>query len=81
MTKKITVASNYNDWEGVYVNGKLIQEHHHIDWPALLKHLGFEYESLEITDQEWLENLGSLPEKLEDIPKTALATEEDEDEE
>jgi len=60
-------ATNYDDWEGLYFNGKLIKEGHHIDWREILKAGGLDLTVKEV-DQEWLANgPGCLPKNIEDV--------------
>lgn len=64
-----------DDWQGLYVNGCLIEEGHTIRITDLLeilkdrKLLTFDYHEI---DQNYLEDLGSLPDKFEDIDKSEL---------
>lgn len=61
---KMTIVQG-DDWEGLYVDGKLVEETHQIDWRARwVKLMGAE--TVE-ADYEWLENRGTLPENLEDV--------------
>lgn len=65
MTKTITITTNHDDWEGLYVNGVLFTEGHKLRSEDIFEALGIEYE--EITAYSHLENYGSLPDKLEDL--------------
>ena len=77
----ILSAGDY-DWEGIYYNGKLINEGHNIDLSRVLKALGYnirfiyieEGEEEEKEEEKGIFNIfGRLPENLEDI-ETILAT-------
>lgn len=52
-----------DDWEGLYIDGQLQMEGHHIRLEELLKVLGVEMEFIE-PDQDWIEEHGRLPDKL-----------------
>lgn len=62
---KITFV-NGDDWEGLYINGKLIMENHCLDVFRVLNAIGIDYNFLD-ADVEWLVNLGRLPENLTDV--------------
>ncbi len=64
--KKITFVSDDNDWEGLYINGKLVMENHRLDWDDILDAIGVEYETI-VADDEWLAEHGTLPDKLSDV--------------
>lgn len=70
--KTATIIDNGDDWEGVYIDGKLIVQDHRINPKELLKQLGYFVETLE-PDYEWLDAQGYLPEDLSDV---MLAVEE-----
>jgi hypothetical protein len=58
-----------DDWEGLYVNGKLIREGHGIeidDIPTDV--LGVEIESIYPND-DWLKDGGRMPENLDEVPR------------
>jgi hypothetical protein len=57
-----------DDWKGLYLDGKLVEEGHRVDTIDVLKHLGIKAESVWAND-EWLGDFGSLPEKLEEVVK------------
>ena len=56
-----------DDWEGLYINGQLVEEHHHVRTVDVLKHLGILCEVI-YPDQAWLEERGSLPMNLAEVP-------------
>jgi len=58
----ITDASG--DWEGIYIDGKLVEEGHSLDPRTVLEAADVPFTHRE-TD---LKELGSLPENLEDVP-------------
>jgi hypothetical protein len=64
----VYVDNEDGDWEGWYLNGKLIDEGHRVDTCQLLKQLGFNIVRREMT-YEQMEELGCrFPESLEDVP-------------
>ena len=64
---KITiVSSSSGDWEGLYIDGILKVEDHHISNEALLKAAGVTAESFEAAEG-WVEGRGRLPELLSDV--------------
>lgn len=62
---KITFVDG-DDWEGLYINNKLVLENHSLRISDVLKALGIKYESI-IADDEWLASCGNLPENLADV--------------
>ncbi len=67
MAKKINevVIVDADDWQGLYVNGKLQYENHEIRPDEILKILGINYRIIEC-DSNWIENQGGrLPKNLE----------------
>jgi hypothetical protein len=56
------------DWEGIYVDGKLVFENHSITAHEALEHAGVKYKFVE-ADGDWLAERGHLPEKLKDVKK------------
>lgn len=64
------VTNDYGDWEGVYINGRLIGQHHHVQLQDVVRALGFDYHHFEVK-QDWLEGNVELPADLADIPKEA----------
>lgn len=68
-TPKITIVSNGNDWEGLYLDGVLFCEDHKITPYDLARALDLESEAVEVSYQ-WLgEKVTRLPEKLSGVPK------------
>lgn len=65
MTKKITIATNYDDWEGLYVDGILFTEGHKLRSEDIFEALGIHYE--EVSAGSYLENYGRLPENLDEL--------------
>lgn len=57
-----------DDWEGVYINGKLVTEGHHVRIDELLQLLGIDGGQI-YADDAWLAEQGSLPENLEDVKR------------
>lgn len=69
---KITIVSNGDDWEGLYLDGVLFCQDHQITVHDLTAALGLDSETVEVSPR-WLgEKVVSLPEKLSTIPKKAI---------
>ena len=69
---KITIVSNGDDWEGLYLDGVLFEEDHKIRVRHLAEALDLEIETVEVSPR-WLgEKVVSLPEKLSAIPKKVI---------
>lgn len=67
-----------SDWEGLYVDGKLIDEGHSMRLDTILSNMGMQV-TLVTLDQDWLEDAGRLPKDYSDV-KLASETEEAEEE-
>ena len=71
-TPKITIVSNGDDWEGLYLDGLLFEQGHSITACQLAEALGLEWGRIEVSPR-WLgEKVLSLPEGLDKIPKKAI---------
>ena len=71
-TPKITIVSNGDDWEGLYLDGGLFAEDHEIQVHHLAEALDLEIETVEVS-RRWLgEKVVSLPERLSKIPKKVI---------
>ena len=71
--KKITFVSG-DDWEGIYLNGKLIDEGHYPDLSQVLKKLGYEINSIYIEQEEiWDEFGNTCPSNLEQVESIIAA--------
>jgi hypothetical protein len=57
-----------DDWQGLYINGKLVEEGHNIPLDEIFKYLGIEGRSITVND-EWLQEQGRLPENLDEVEK------------
>ncbi|MEN6367607.1 MAG: hypothetical protein ABFC88_12390 [Thermoguttaceae bacterium] len=55
-----------DDWEGFYVNGKLIAQHHHVQLGEIFEALGNPFEH-QFADTKWLCERGNLPENLSEV--------------
>jgi hypothetical protein len=64
-TKKITLV-RADDWRGLYIDGKLVEEGHRVDTIDVLTRLGIDAEQFWAND-EWLCDRGRLPEDLKDV--------------
>lgn len=63
-----------DDWEGFYINGKLVAEGHSIPWCEMMESLDaagpaifLDYWKILFANTEWLEDVGSLPDTLFDV--------------
>lgn len=56
-----------DDWEAVYVLGKLWEEGHHIDWPYILKNHVVHISRIYYADLTWLNDRGSFPSSLSEV--------------
>lgn len=74
MTHKITIVSNYDNWEGVYVDGELKTEGHSVDSEEILKLLGMDVEKIEVSTDYLGGKVAGLPQKLSKIPKKYIIT-------
>ena len=63
---KITLVIN-QDWEGIYIGGKLAAQDCQLSLTEVLRKLGYEVEEIK-ADEDTLFYLGTLPEKVEDVP-------------
>lgn len=64
---KITYATNYDDWEGIYVDGVLKVEGHKIQIHDLFE-LFSDFSTVEnINATDYLDQYGSLPYKLAEL--------------
>lgn len=64
--KNITVVGCPDgDWEGLYVDGRLVFEGHSIQWRQMLEALDVDYNSFDC-DQQWLFDNG-LPKELDKV--------------
>lgn len=71
-----------DDWQGLYVNGILKFEAHRVDADIVLEAVkrevtdcdginNFKY-AISLVDQNWMEEQGSLPEYIKDIPEEII---------
>lgn len=68
-TPKITIVSNGDDWEGLYLDGVLFDQDHSITAKNLARALGLEINEIYVS-HEWLGGkVSHLPEKLSGVPK------------
>ena len=67
------LVTNCDDWEGLYVNGKLVAQDHNLSWKVLRSVKGMLYEQ-EI-DSEYTYSVGILPDNYSDIPYGAFTSE------
>jgi len=56
-----------DDWEALYVDGKLVDEGSSINWKHFITHnLKLDIDDLD-ADLDWLDDIGNLPDNLEDV--------------
>lgn len=63
-----------DDWEGLYINGKLHHENHRItakQLVAILANNGVKIEGLRI-DDDYMEDLGNLPKQFDEIDQNMV---------
>lgn len=70
MTANVILATNDMDWEGFYLNGVLIDEGCDIGIEAILCELSkrgvINYTEKPVS-AKWLNDIGNLPERLDDV--------------
>lgn len=54
------------DWEGIYIDGKLVDDAHSFESEDVLKMLGIDCE-VKWANDAWLSERGRLPEKLQEV--------------
>lgn len=59
-------VTNYNDWEGIYLDGKLVDQGHSLDLVQTLKRLGIDVRVVE-PSHDWLMSRGRLPDTLDEV--------------
>lgn len=72
---KIDLVSGESEWQGLYVNGKLVEENHSLSCEAVLRQLA-DLKLIQFVEtyvsQEYLDDQGNLPDLLSDIPKEVV---------
>jgi len=63
--KKVVLVDG-DDWQGLYVNGKLETQGHSVELDDVLKVFGITIDTI-YADLDWLSDLGYLPDKLKDV--------------
>jgi hypothetical protein len=66
MTKKITIVTNEDDWEGLYIDGKIVVQDHKLSVYDVLLALDIIPEDI-TCDHDWLLRIGYLPNDLKDV--------------
>jgi hypothetical protein len=65
---KTKLVTNHNDWEGLYIDGKLVIEGHSISLLDFARATGIDLEQVAVST-EWLgETVGNLPKSFGKIP-------------
>ena len=67
--RDIVIATNYNDWEGLYINGVLATQSHSLRIEDVLEALGIDYSYKEVKD--YLYEYEVLPVDIKDIDEEA----------
>lgn len=65
MSKEITIVSG-DDWQGLYVDGKLVDEGHSIQLDTFARIMGIDLNEKE-ADFDWLEKEGRMPDNLSEV--------------
>lgn len=71
---KITLVTNGDDWEGLYLNGKLFSEDHSIPILDVCAALDVEMERLEVSTEYLGNKVSNLPKELSKIPKKYIVS-------
>ena len=66
LSKPEIVLFEGEDWGGIYINGKLAVEGHHVRTSDLIEAMDLQVRHLTY-DEAWIETYGSLPDKLSDV--------------
>ena len=72
--KKITLVTNSDDWEGLYIDGKLASEDHSISVSDVCAALDIEMERVEVSTQYLGTKVSNLPQELSKIPKKYIVS-------
>ena len=59
------VIAVFDDWNGIYIDGKLEYENHSLDHRNVLDALNIKYESIDVPMDEL--DIGRLPDNLEEL--------------
>lgn len=65
-SKGVLTFVRASDWEGVYLDGKLLDQGHSVRSDELGKHLGYKIKSVSV-DEQWLEDNSELPDGLSEV--------------
>jgi hypothetical protein len=65
MKKQITFVVG-DDWEGLYIDGRLEAQNNSLGAREVLRAIGLFYDYLEV-DDDWLDDLTTLPQNLADV--------------
>jgi hypothetical protein len=66
MNKKITIVTNEDDWEGLYVDGLLAVQGDRLRVQDVLAAVGIFPDTL-VCDYDWLSDQGYLPVSLDEV--------------
>ena len=61
------VIADFDDWQGIYINGKLAYENHSLYYKDVLKALNQPYKQIQVDMMEL--DIGRLPETVEELEK------------
>lgn len=69
---EVVIVSGAEDWEGLYIDGKLVSEGHSIRVHDVLDALGVTLTRINLDDKQesQLERKGSMPKTLKGVQKT-----------
>lgn len=69
MAEVSIVRSEWDSWQGLYIDGVLEEEGAELQVESILAALGITVNCIE-ADEDWMADAGSLPENLEDVVRT-----------
>lgn len=66
MGTNVVIVGNGDDWEGLYIHGRLFLQGHRLTAEDILEAFHINYES-KLTAEGWLEEVGHLPTHIKDV--------------
>lgn len=69
----VLVKCDDGDWEGLYVDGRLVSQGHEVRLEAILAAFGIPPIPSVWTDDEWLAEVGELPSYLSDVKQVDVS--------
>ena len=61
------IIASFDDWNGIYIDGKLMYENHSLHHRDVLEALNIKYETIEVDMMEL--DIGHLPNTVEELKK------------